>query len=79
MDFDYNEEQRMFMDAVDGFAERNLAEGALRRAHARGFPKDIAKMMYCQQYEEQLSIEDDHKTVYYALNGLQIAYNDLEE
>ena len=45
MDFDYNEEQRMFMDAVDGFAERNLAEGALRRAHARGFPKDIAKMM----------------------------------
>ena len=29
MDFDYNEEQRMFMDAVDGFAERNLAEGAL--------------------------------------------------
>jgi len=45
MDFNLNEEQQMFMDAVEGFASRNLAEDALKRAHARGFPKDVAKMM----------------------------------
>lgn len=45
MDFELNEEQRMFQDAVDGFAQRYLAEGALQRAHAEGFPRDVAKMM----------------------------------
>lgn len=45
MDFNLNEEQQMFLDAVEGFASRNLAEDALKRAHARGFPKDVAKMM----------------------------------
>ena len=45
MDFELTEEQQMFMDAVDGFAERYLADGALERAHARGFPNDVAKMM----------------------------------
>ncbi len=45
MDFDLTEEQRMFRDAVDGFAERHLAADALKRAHAEGFPRDIAKMM----------------------------------
>ena len=45
MNFDLTEEQRMFMDAVDGFAERHLAADALKRAHAQGFPKDVAKMM----------------------------------
>lgn len=45
MDFELTEEQRMFRDAVDGFAERYLAEGALARAHAEGFPRDVAKML----------------------------------
>lgn len=45
MDFELTEEQRMFQDAVDRFAERHLAEGALARAHAEGFPKDVAKML----------------------------------
>jgi hypothetical protein len=45
MDFNLNEVQQMFLDAVEGFASRNLAENALKRAHARGFPKDVAKMM----------------------------------
>ena len=45
MDFDLTEEQRMFRDAVDGFAERHLAADALKRAHAEGFPRDVAKMM----------------------------------
>ena len=45
MDFELTEEQRMFRDAVDGFAERHLAEGALARAHAEGFPRDVAKML----------------------------------
>lgn len=45
MDFELNEEQRMFRDAVDGFAERHLAEGALTRAHAEEYPRDVAKML----------------------------------
>ena len=45
MDFDLTEEQRMFRDAVDGFAERHLAADALKRAHTEGFPRDVAKMM----------------------------------
>lgn len=45
MDFELNEEQRMFQDAVDGFAQKYLADGALKRAHADGFPRDVAKML----------------------------------
>lgn len=45
MNFEFTEEQRMFHDAVDGFAVRNLADGALARAHAEGFPRDVAKML----------------------------------
>lgn len=48
MNFDLSEEQRMFRDAVDGFAERHLADGALARAHQQGFPRDIAKLMAAQ-------------------------------
>ncbi len=45
MDFDLNEEQKMFRDAVAGFAERHLAKDALKRAHTLGFPRDVAKLM----------------------------------
>lgn len=45
MDFELTEEQRMFRDAVDGFAERHLAKDALARAHDEGFPRDVAKML----------------------------------
>ncbi len=45
MDFELTEEQRMFQDAVDGFAERHLAAGALARAHAEDYPRDVAKML----------------------------------
>jgi hypothetical protein len=45
MDFDLSEEQRAFRDAVSGFASRHLAEGALARARAPGFPWDVAKLM----------------------------------
>lgn len=45
MDFELNEEQRMFRDAVDGFAERHLAKDALARAHAEDYPRDVAKML----------------------------------
>lgn len=43
MDFQLSEEQRAFQDSVRGLAQRHLAEGALERAHAPGFPVDIAK------------------------------------
>ncbi|MBZ9719210.1 acyl-CoA dehydrogenase family protein [Mesorhizobium sp. AD1-1] len=45
MDFELNEEQRMFRDSVRSFALRHLAEGALARAHAREFPADVARLM----------------------------------
>jgi alkylation response protein AidB-like acyl-CoA dehydrogenase len=45
MQFDLNEEQSMFQDAVRSFAQRNLAAGALERAHSDDYPWDVAKMM----------------------------------
>ncbi len=45
MQFDLDEEQVMFRDSVAGFAQRNLAAGALERAHADDYPWDIAKLM----------------------------------
>src|SRR6185312_9470532 len=38
-------EQETFRDAVRGFAERHLREGALARAHAPDHPWDVAKLM----------------------------------
>lgn len=45
MDFTLTPEQDAFKQAVRGFAQRHLAEGALRRAHTSGFPFDVAKLM----------------------------------
>jgi alkylation response protein AidB-like acyl-CoA dehydrogenase len=45
MDFQLSEEHKMFQEAVRGFAERHLKEGALARAHAHAFPYDVAKLM----------------------------------
>ena len=45
MDFSLTQDQRIFADSVRRFAERHLAEGALGRAHARGFPYDVAQLM----------------------------------
>ena len=45
MDFQLTEEQRAFQDSVRAFAERHLAAGAVERAHADGFPWDVAKLM----------------------------------
>ncbi len=48
MDFELTEEQRMFRDSVRGLAQRPLAAGALERAHAPGFPFDVAKLFAAQ-------------------------------
>ena len=45
MDFELNEEQKTFRDAVRGFAERHLRAGALARAHQAEHPWDVAKLM----------------------------------
>lgn len=45
MDFEFTEEQRLFAESVRGFAERHLAEGALARARAPAFPRDVARLM----------------------------------
>jgi len=44
MDFELSEEQILFRDQVAKLAGRELAEGALARAHAPGFPFDVAKL-----------------------------------
>jgi alkylation response protein AidB-like acyl-CoA dehydrogenase len=45
MDFRLSSEQEQFRDAVRRFAEKHLAAGALERAHAGGYPFDVAKLM----------------------------------
>jgi alkylation response protein AidB-like acyl-CoA dehydrogenase len=45
MNFQLTPEQETFRDAVRGFAERHLKEGALERAHNPEHPWDVAKLM----------------------------------
>jgi alkylation response protein AidB-like acyl-CoA dehydrogenase len=45
MDFRLKPEQQQFRDAVLRFAEKQLAAGARDRAHASGYPWDVAKLM----------------------------------
>lgn len=45
MDFNLTEEQAMFRDSVAGFAERELKDGALERAHSDDYPWDVAHKM----------------------------------
>jgi len=45
VNFALTPEQAMFRDATRGFAERHLAAGALARAHADGYPWDVARLM----------------------------------
>ena len=45
MDFSLTDEQRQFDESVRAFARRHLAEGALDRAHADGYPWDVSKLM----------------------------------
>ena len=45
MDFRLSEAERAFQDSVRAFAERHLAAGAVERAHAEGFPWEVARLM----------------------------------
>lgn len=45
MDFELNEEQQAFADSVRRFAEANLREGSLARAHDPRFPREVAQML----------------------------------
>jgi alkylation response protein AidB-like acyl-CoA dehydrogenase len=45
MDFRPTPEQEQFRDAVRRFAEKHLARGARERAHAPGYPWDVAQLM----------------------------------
>ena len=45
MDFQLTEEHKLFQEAVRGFAERHLADGALKRAHSHEYPHHVAKLM----------------------------------
>lgn len=43
MHFELNEDQTIFYDTVRKFAQNELAEGALKRAHADEYPWDVAE------------------------------------
>lgn len=45
MNFELTQEQAMFRDSVAGFADRNLRDGALARAHSDDYPWDVAEQM----------------------------------
>src|SRR4051812_37957820 len=45
MNFEFTSEQTAFADSVRRFAEKNLAEGRLARAHDPAHPWDVAKLM----------------------------------
>lgn len=45
MNFDFSEQEQQLSESVRGFANRHLADGALARAHAKGFPYDVARLM----------------------------------
>ncbi|KYH02667.1 acyl-CoA dehydrogenase family protein [Bradyrhizobium sp. DOA1] len=45
MDFELNEEQQAFANSVRRFAEANLREGSLARAHDPRFPREVAQML----------------------------------
>jgi len=48
MDFVLTETQKIFQDSVRSFAENELKEGALSRAHSVEYPWEIAKLMAAQ-------------------------------
>jgi alkylation response protein AidB-like acyl-CoA dehydrogenase len=48
LDFGLTPEQQQFRDSVRRFADKNLAPGARERAHAPGYPWDVAKLMAAQ-------------------------------
>src|SRR4029079_1597444 len=45
MDFRLTPEQEQFRDSVIAFSRKHLAPGARERAHASGYPWDVAKLM----------------------------------
>lgn len=45
MNFDFTDEQKLFAESVRRFAREHLAHDALKRAHAPGFPFDVAQLM----------------------------------
>ena len=45
MNFDFTGEQRVFAEKVQHFARAHLAKDALKRAHAGGYPFDVAALM----------------------------------
>ena len=48
MNFELSDEQKMFCDAVRGFAEKHLAAGSLARAHQEEHPWDVSKLIAAQ-------------------------------
>lgn len=45
MNFTLSDEQQLFRESVQRFAERHLRDGAVARAHADAYPSDIARLL----------------------------------
>lgn len=45
MDFTLSDEQKLLVDSIRSFAQKELAEGALERAHDPAYPWDIARKL----------------------------------
>jgi alkylation response protein AidB-like acyl-CoA dehydrogenase len=48
MDFTFNEEQQLFADSVGRLAADKLKDGALKRAHSKEYPWDVARLLSAQ-------------------------------
>lgn len=59
MDFDFNDQQQAFAQAVRGFARRELSNGALERAHDPNFSFDLAQRLAGQGLLGILLPEED--------------------
>lgn len=59
MDFRLTDEQTAFRDAIRGYAERELAPGALARAHSEEYPWEVAQQLSSQGLIG-LSIPEEH-------------------
>ena len=59
MDFALSEEQIMFRDSVAAFARKELADGALSRAHSAEFPHEVARKMAAAGLRGILLPEED--------------------
>lgn len=76
MDFELTTEQKAFAEAVRRFALSELAQGALERAHASGYPWDVA-LRLAEQALFGITIKEEYGGVGGSLMDAVIAIQEL--